>query len=78
MMHNNLSTLGQQDFQARHSDMLAAARCEPLTKEQVVAIRFWRFVTRLINADAVAKSTEAATARVREYLERDDGNPYGD
>jgi hypothetical protein len=35
-MFSNLPTrLQDQDFHARHRDMLAAAQCEPLTKEQI-------------------------------------------
>ncbi len=38
-MNNIPSFLQRDDFMARHSDMVAAARGEPLTKEQIEARR---------------------------------------
>jgi hypothetical protein len=41
MMRSNMPTMLQrEDFQSRHSDMLAAALCEPLTKRQIEEERF--------------------------------------
>ncbi len=41
-MNNQPSMLQAIDFQAGHSDMLVAARGEPLTKEQIERLRSWR------------------------------------
>ena len=53
MMHSHIpAMLQREDFHARHSDMLAAARCGPLTTEQVALRRkmheandLWRLMT---------------------------------
>lgn len=71
---SNLPTLlSGHDFQARHSDMLAAARCEPLTKEQVVAMRkvnpyVYDKATRSLLPNAKMKA--AIWQAMREHLEK--------
>ena len=67
MMSNLPVTLQHQDFQARHGDMLAAARvAEPLTKAQIAAQREKRL--DVLSIESFRKSLMEHAHKLNEWL----------
>lgn len=67
MMRSNIPTMLQaQDFQSRHSDMIASARCEPLTKREIEKKRFMAGLGKMMEnelLDLLLQSPSAGTVR---------------